>query len=306
MATDPDTPVIVVHYRAPEWCSSAIRAISASEDIKTRITVVDNSGELAAISSTTTGDVVAPDTNAGYAGGANLGIRRALARHPRATHVVVCSHDFHPETDCLRRLAAALEGDPAAGIVAPLLSGPVPSVGWSWNGTHAQNLQPGDDLAAVVEVDWVSGTCMMIRSRCLREIGGFDEGFGSYVEDVDLCLRARDAGWKVLTVTTARGRGIGSVSTARTRLALVNTVLLVAKRDGSRPAYRLLATFGWRAARTFVGGCLPRRQSRASARSSRRYAIRRASGVLELVVRHQRIRAYATDPHRHEAPVELQ
>lgn len=52
--------------------------------------------------------------------------------------------------------------------------------------------------AGVVEVDWVTGCCLLVRRQCLAELGGFDESYFLYYEDVDFCRRARLAGWQVL------------------------------------------------------------------------------------------------------------
>jgi GT2 family glycosyltransferase len=46
-------------------------------------------------------------------------------------------------------------------------------------------------------VAWVTGCCLLVRRDCLRDLGGLDDRFFLYYEDVDLCRRARDRGWEV-------------------------------------------------------------------------------------------------------------
>lgn len=54
------------------------------------------------------------------------------------------------------------------------------------------------DHAVIAEVDWVSGAALCIRRACMAQIGILDEDFFMYCEDVDLCYRAKQAGWQVM------------------------------------------------------------------------------------------------------------
>jgi hypothetical protein len=69
------------------------------------------------------------------------------------------------------------------------------------------------------EIDWQSGCCVMFRGDLLKKLGGFDPQFFYHCEEVDLCLRIRRAGFKVLFTPEARITHIGgqSVKRARTR-----------------------------------------------------------------------------------------
>ncbi|MDE2949735.1 MAG: glycosyltransferase family 2 protein [Chloroflexota bacterium] len=50
----------------------------------------------------------------------------------------------------------------------------------------------------ILEVDWAQGSALMLRRAVLQDIGGLDEGFVMYSEELDFCKRAKDAGWKVI------------------------------------------------------------------------------------------------------------
>jgi GT2 family glycosyltransferase/glycosyltransferase involved in cell wall biosynthesis len=64
--------------------------------------------------------------------------------------------------------------------------------------TSANLLTSRCDGVNPMEVDWVSGACMIVRRKAIAEVGVFDERFFMYWEDADWCQRMRDAGWKVV------------------------------------------------------------------------------------------------------------
>jgi GT2 family glycosyltransferase len=69
--------------------------------------------------------------------------------------------------------------------------------------------------AGAIPVDWVSGACFMMRRSAFEELGGFDEAFFMYAEDMDLCWRARRAGWQVVYAPAAVVTHVQAVSTGR-------------------------------------------------------------------------------------------
>ena len=62
-------------------------------------------------------------------------------------------------------------------------------------------------------IDWVSGSCFLVRATTWRQLGGFDEAYFMYVEDVDLCWRAGRAGWVALRAGRPRSIHAQGVST---------------------------------------------------------------------------------------------
>jgi N-acetylglucosaminyl-diphospho-decaprenol L-rhamnosyltransferase len=69
--------------------------------------------------------------------------------------------------------------------------------------------------AGVQTVDWVSGACFMTRRSAFEQVGGFDEAYFMYAEDVDLCWRLGRVGWQVAYVPAAEVTHVQAVSTDR-------------------------------------------------------------------------------------------
>jgi hypothetical protein len=279
-------PVYLIHYDQPEWCAAAARSVGASTGVAVDLTVVDNGVRRARPLATLLAPgtrIIAMEENRGYTGAANRALRDWREREPHGDYCVIGSHDLHVEPDALVRLVAVADERADAGIVAPLLVGPVPAAGGYWAGWKASQYEPraGSD---VVDCEWASGTCLLLRRGCVDEVGPFDERLGSYLEDVDYGLRAKDLGWSVVVVTGSRAHGLGSGTTAAMwTMRTANTVLLNAKRAGARGAAVSFAKLARSGARGVVGGLVPGRSPsrRAHVRS---VALPTARGLTQVVV----------------------
>ena len=271
MNSEQELTVVVVHWRKPDWCEETIESLLRSDAIRVKVVVVDNEATLGAaatrIAEHLDVTVLAQPENAGYAGGANVGLSWWAANEPAAEFVAVASHDVEVAPASLAALVESLASDPQLGVVAPTLKAPRVGVG-VWRGWRARTdaLEEPSDPASPMLCDWVSGTLLVTRRDVLAEIGGFDSRFGSYVEDVDLGLRARDAGWLVAVLPSAPARQRGSGSALVTRLVDWNSLLLVAKRRGLRWIIPVLLRYAWWVPRGLVAaGVLTRPKERRTA-----------------------------------------
>jgi GT2 family glycosyltransferase len=221
-------PVYIVHWNAPDWLRSTTQTFVDST-APTAITVIDNGPYERPLELDPSVRVVRAGSNLGYTGAANLAVKEWLTND--AEFCVIACHDVSLDPTALATLIDTARTHPTYGVLAPepvanISSGPV--------------LVPSE---TVDERGWVSGTMLLLRRACIESIGSFDEAFGSYGEDVDLCMRARAADWKVGVVKDARARAVGSVDPGFRVQMYVNQVRLRLKHAGRWQATKLLVAF---------------------------------------------------------------
>jgi hypothetical protein len=151
--------------------------------------------------------------NLGYAGGNNAGFRHVLKRNPE--YVIFLNNDTVVAVDFAKHLIDGLLHDSLAGITVPkiyLLHSPRKL----WYAGGEVRLQTGlirhrgirradaPEFSITGETGYATGCCFAMRSRDFLALGGFDERFGMYAEDVDLSLRVRERGMKVVYVPEAQ------------------------------------------------------------------------------------------------------
>jgi N-acetylglucosaminyl-diphospho-decaprenol L-rhamnosyltransferase len=180
--------------------------------------------------------VVCPQRNVGFGAGVNRGLAVLAGQSPAPESVLVCNADAQVHAGALKELQKALDAHPAWAMVGPRIlteQGEVyPSVRqfpsfvdaaghallalFNPENRFTKRYNPGvPDGEGVVEAGWISGSCFLARRSALEELGGFDEAYFMYAEDMDLCWRAHHAGWGIGFAGGASVTHIQGVSTAR-------------------------------------------------------------------------------------------
>jgi hypothetical protein len=205
--------VVVVHEPGPEL-ERCLHALRPQVD---ELVVVSNLGlELPVPEGAR---LLRNERPAGYAANANRGIAETDGEF-----VVVCNPDTEAEPGAVAVLLAFSELHPRLGIAGPELRRP----DGSWNpsrrrfptvsgtivrrtplrrllgGTQRAHYGLDEHPEGPVQADWLLGAFLFLRREMLDELGGFDEGFRLYGEDIDLAYRAEQAGWERWYVPAAK------------------------------------------------------------------------------------------------------
>ena len=211
---------IIVNYQSYDELQSCLASLDrACESL--HVIVVDHASEPTAADAIATAfpavRLLRRADNQGFAAGINQG-----ARETDSPFLLLLNPDcvIEPEASC--RLASCLESRDSVAVAGPRIRNADGSVQQSarrfpnfttaiagrssWltrvaprNPLSRRNLLvPASASASPVQVDWVSGACMLVRREAFELIGGMDEGFFLYWEDADFCRRLKQAGYSTI------------------------------------------------------------------------------------------------------------
>jgi N-acetylglucosaminyl-diphospho-decaprenol L-rhamnosyltransferase len=227
---------VVVNHEAGALLARCVDSLLADGSAGApEVVVVDNAsgdGSAETLRATHPGvTVISAPGNVGYARAANLGIAAT-----RAPVVAVLNPDTETGAGTASAVLGRFEGDDRVAAVGPRVRNPdgsdypsarsVPStldaighgiVGLLWrrNPFTRRYRQLDADPAVPRAVDWVSGCAVWLRRDALDAVGGWDERYFLYVEDVDLCWRLRRAGWSIVYEPGGQVTHVQGASTAR-------------------------------------------------------------------------------------------
>ena len=206
--------------------------------------------------------IVRPGSNVGYGAGVNRGLAALVGESPPPEWILVCNPDLIVHLGALAALRQVLESEHAWALVGPRIFDETGAVYPSVRKFPSLAYVAGHALLALFNPDnpspqptparrkgtsstsagWVSGSCFLARRSALEELGGFDEAYFMYAEDMDLCWRAHHAGWGVGFAGTAEVTHVQGVSTARPPYRM----MMAHHRSALRFTFR--TTKGWRRA----------------------------------------------------------
>lgn len=215
-----DISIIIVNYKSKEKTLACLKSIAEADmgGLSHEIIVVDNNSEDDSVEIIKKIypkiRIIKSEKNLGMGGGNNLGIKTA-----QAEFVLILNPDTIVKKDAITILYNFIKSDKQIGIIGPKLLNPDNTLQYSclrfpkfhtpilrrtflgqFTKSHLDNFLMKDcNHKEIKKVDWMIGSCLMIRKNILNKINnGFDERFFMYFEDTDLCKRAWQAGFKVV------------------------------------------------------------------------------------------------------------
>lgn len=234
-----DVDVVVVTYQSGDTLATFLDTLARATVQTTAVVLADNGstdGAPEAQEAAGRALLLPTGANLGYGAAANRG-----ASLGRAPWLVVANPDVTWAPETLDRMLQTAARWPRAGAVGPMIVSPdgslypsaraLPSLGrgighavfgWVWPGNPWTRAYRQEREALVErETGWLSGSCLLLRRTAFEAVGGFDDGYFMFFEDLDLCERLAAAGWSSVYAPDARVVHEGGASWRSTPDAMV-------------------------------------------------------------------------------------
>jgi N-acetylglucosaminyl-diphospho-decaprenol L-rhamnosyltransferase len=223
--TTPDLSIIIVNWNVRDLLAACLRSLEpARARLALQVIVVDSHSADDSVAMVRRDfpwvELIACEENVGFPKGNNLGLARANGRY-----ILLLNPDTEMVGDALSTMIAYIEARPDVGALGPQLLNPDGSVQSSrrrfptlatalFESTWLEPLAPASILrhyyvqdvanGETTDVDWVTGACLLVRREVVDQIGGLDEDYFMYSEELDWCRRIKMAGWQIVYLPAAQ------------------------------------------------------------------------------------------------------
>jgi len=216
-----DLSIIIVNYNTKDLLETCLKSISQNtHNILYEIVVVDNHSKDSSVQMIEgefpDARLIKNKSNNGYSKANNQGINISQGRY-----ILLLNSDTEVSNDALNKAVKFMDDNSEIGICGLKLLNADGSIQLSCrsfptfstaifnrysiitrlfpdNKFSREYLLSDWDHKSIMDVDWVSGACMLIRREVIDKIGLLEEKFFMYSEDVDLCYRAKENGWRIV------------------------------------------------------------------------------------------------------------
>lgn len=246
--------LVTVSYGSAEILDELLGSVAAASTEPIATVVVDNKAPdpvAAALADRHGARYVERPDNPGYGGAVNAG---AATFGPSVEWILVVNPDVQLRPGAVDVLLARAESSPEIASVGPAVfepdgsvypsARPVPSIRTGVGHALFVNIWPDNPWTARYRVNpahletadagWLSGSCLLVRRRAFDAIGGFDDGYFMYFEDVDLGFRFGKAGWRNVYEPAAEVEHVGGHTTREHRAPMIEAHHASARRFISR------------------------------------------------------------------------
>jgi N-acetylglucosaminyl-diphospho-decaprenol L-rhamnosyltransferase len=205
-----EVDVVILTWNDGDVLDAAVASAVAQQGVCTHVTVVDNGSTSPARIDDGRVRLIRSIENLGVGRGRNRGVAACAA-----PFVCFLDSDARLHAGALTRLLAPLLEDETIGLSAPVYAGqrPTASAGRAptllrklqraLNQTELYEATPAQGTGRYWDVDFAIGACQLFRRSAFDAVGGLDGSAPFGPEDVDFCLRLRDAGWRVVQIADA-------------------------------------------------------------------------------------------------------
>jgi len=210
--------IVIVHYNTPDLLKICLKSIYAQAyNFQYEVFVVDNASER--FDGIELGfplvKIIRNKSNLGFSKANNQGLKSAVGEY-----ILFLNPDTEVLKGSIENMLGFLESNPDVGVLGPKLVYPDGSLQLSCRRFYTlrailmrrvsfarrlfnhkillDHLMLDDESESMKDADWLIAACIMLPKRVLDKIGGFDEGYRLYFEDVDLCYRIKKEGLRVV------------------------------------------------------------------------------------------------------------
>lgn len=216
-----DISVSIVNWNTKEELVACLEMVLPQQDVNMDLIVIDNAssdGSAEHVRGIFPKDIqlIENPDNLGFGAAHNQSIRRCASRY-----ILLLNPDCRMlETDVLSKMVSFMDENPDVGIMGPKILNTDGTLQFSarhypnmiaavFRHTIFGKLFPNNRFVRdylltdwkhdqITDIDWLSGAALLLRLEMLEQIGMLDERFFMYCEDVDICRRAHEAGWRVV------------------------------------------------------------------------------------------------------------